>query len=78
MNFELIFDMLFKLAAFGCIAVILFFMFKKVEEKTPEPFKEVVSWLRLFVILIFCVMAIYFIADMAGIGTSGNMQLSKP
>lgn len=75
MDFDFIFSILIKVAAFGCIAIILFFMFKKVEEKVPDPFKEVISWLRLFVILFFCMWAIYFIADTAGIGTSGDMRI---
>ncbi len=70
MDFHLIFSILFQLLALGCIFAILFWMFALVESKVPEPFKQVVSWVKIFVLLLCGVMAIYFIADLAGIGTN--------
>lgn len=79
MDFHLIFTILFQLLALGCIFAILFWMFKLVEERVPEPFKQVVGWLKVFVLLVCGVMAILFIADMAGIGNVGHITtLGRP
>lgn len=76
MDFHLIFNILFKLLAFGCIFAILFWMFNLVEARVPEPFKQVVGWLKVFVLLLCGVMAILFIADTAGIGTNtGSLSI---
>ncbi len=65
MDFHFIFSILFQLLALGCIFAILFWMFNLVESKVPEPFKQVVGWVKIFVMLLCGMMAIYFIADMA-------------
>lgn len=73
MDFNLIFSILIKIAAIGCIFVILFFLFKKVEEKVPEPLKEIVTWLRLFVLICLGFYAIFFIASLAGLNTGAPL-----
>ncbi len=75
MNFELIFSILLQIAALGCIFLILFWIFNLVEAKVPEPFKQVVGWLRLFVLICLGIYAIFFIADLAGINTGGHGHL---
>ncbi len=75
MDLNLIFDILFKLLALGCIFAILFWMFNLVESKVPEPFKQVVGWVRIFVLLLCGAMAILFIADAAGLG-NGTRHLT--
>ena len=77
MDLDLIFSILFKLLGLGAIFFILFWMFNLVETKIPEPFKQIVGYLKIFVLLVLGVYAIYFIADLAGIGTSGHMLTDK-
>lgn len=72
MDFHLIFSILFKILGLGCIFGILFWMFNMVEAKIPEPFKQVVGWVKIFVLLLCGVMAIYLIADIAGITQIGT------
>lgn len=75
MDLNLILSILFKLFAFGCIFAILWWMFGLVETRVPEPFKQVVGWLRIFVLLLCGVMAIFFIADAAGLGNTHTLSL---
>lgn len=79
MDLHLIFSILFRILGLGCIFAILFWMFNIVESKIPDPFKQIVGWLKIFVLLFCGVLAIYFIADMAGIGTGGPITtIGKP
>lgn len=77
MDLDLIFSILFKLLGFGAILFILFLMFNLVESKVPEPLKQIIGYLRIFVLLLLGVYAIYFIADLAGIGTSGHILVGR-
>ncbi len=76
MDLDLIFSILFKLLALGAIFFILFRMFNLVESKIPEPFKQIVGYLKIFVLLLLGVYAIYFIADLAGLNT-GHLLVGK-
>jgi hypothetical protein len=69
MDIGLIISILFKILALGCVFAILFWMFNLVEGKVPEPFKQIVGWLKVFVMLVCGVIAIAFILQFAGIGT---------
>ncbi len=73
MDFHLIFSILFQILALGCIFAILFWMFNLVESKVPEPFKQIVGWLKIFVLLALGVYAIYFIADLAGLDSPSHI-----
>lgn len=68
MDLSLIFSILFKVLGLGCIFAILFWMFNLVESKVPDPFKQIVGWLKIFVLLCLGIYAIYFIADLTGLG----------
>jgi hypothetical protein len=69
MDIGLIIGILFKILALGCVFAILFWMFNLVESKVPEPFKQIVGWLKVFVLLVCGVIAIAFILQVAGIGS---------
>lgn len=73
MDLNLIFSILFKILALGCIFAILWWMFNLVETKVPEPFKQIVGWLKVFVLLCLGVYAIYFIAGLAGLNTGAPL-----
>lgn len=75
MDIAFIVSVLFKIFALGCVFGILFWMFTLVEGKVPEPFKQVVSWLKVFVLLLCGVFAIYFICDLAGIGIGHPLRV---
>lgn len=68
MDLNLIFSILLKILALGCIFAILFWIFNLVEAKVPEPFKQIVGWLRIFVLICLGMYAILFIANLAGLG----------
>lgn len=73
MDIAFIIHILFVVLAFGCILAILLWMFNLVEGKVPEPMKQMVGWLKVFVLLVCGVIAICFIAQLAGLDTSGRI-----
>ena len=71
MDIAKIVHILFQIFGLGCIFAIIFFMCKIIEEKIPEPFKQLMVWVRVFILLLCCAFAIYFIIDIFDI----NMNL---
>jgi hypothetical protein len=75
MDFHFVLRLLIELFGLGCIFAIIFWMCNLVESKVPEPFKQAVGWLKVFIMLLCGVILIYIIADATGIGSAEHISL---
>lgn len=66
--FDTVIHFILILAAIGAIVMLLLFACRKVAEIAPDPFKIILKYLEVVIIVLCCVWAIYAIADLAGLG----------